>query len=435
MVHAHYLLGALHFEGEYYRHKDTYIVPRAQKKTKDNQSDIEEKVNSPNATASTNEGESQQHKLAGLREKAVKLKRQLEADEDPTEVAVKDKGKIVNGVKAVEYLKTAAKYRHTAASFLLAQIYYEGRGDKGREAHYVKPDLGISYVILSIIGLVRVVWDVIITDVASPFPHNFRYFYFKRIATAKHSSSSLEPAFDAYDSGNTSLALFLYLLHAEMGSEAARMNALFLLDVNTVLAKQTHELHPKPSNEHLDAQVVTDNEVGLSNAARAWKFLAPTVLDIAQKLPFIGAHVPRMLTPQLFIHSSEPDPTTDHESNNHPPGGARNSVTKHVDARLKAKLLRQFLEHAIAEGSHDAKRILGDYFLYEASRACFKNNSFTGTNGFFCRLQYHYFAYASFRQSIAYDISFLLLLLFFAPICRYLVCKVIPCFVLQLLEL
>ena len=87
----------------------------------------------------------------------------------------------------MQYLSTAARYKHTAASFLLAQIYYEGRGSKDVPGYFVEPDL------------------------AKSFEH------FQRIAS-QHASSSLEAAFDAYSSGNTSLALLLYLLHAEVPS-------------------------------------------------------------------------------------------------------------------------------------------------------------------------------------------------------------------------
>ena len=82
-------------------------------------------------------------------------------------------------------LSFARRYKHTAASFLLAQMYYEGRGDRNLPNHYVEPNLGVAYG------------------------------YFKRLSS-QHSSRSLEAAFDAYNAGNTSLALLLYLLHAEV---------------------------------------------------------------------------------------------------------------------------------------------------------------------------------------------------------------------------
>lgn len=106
--------------------------------------------------------------------------------------------KVINAAKAVQYLSTAARYKHTAASFLLAQIFYEGRGSKDVPGYFVAPDL------------------------AKSFEH------FQRIAS-QHASSSLEAAFDAYTSGNTSLALLLYLLHAEVPSALLSKNRLVLL--------------------------------------------------------------------------------------------------------------------------------------------------------------------------------------------------------------
>ena len=73
------------------------------------------------------------------------------------------------------------------ASFMLGQIFYEGRGSKDQEDYYAAPNMPLAFI------------------------------HFKRLAST-HPSSSLEAAYDAFAAGNTSLALMLYLLHAEVCS-------------------------------------------------------------------------------------------------------------------------------------------------------------------------------------------------------------------------
>jgi len=227
MVHAQYLLGALHFDGQYYRHKDRYID------VDNNTDDVETNSESPDEENSHTSDHamgpltqqetliaSRNARLAKARAKAEALKAErekkkvgeLRLQRAPRHhyidnVCVLQEPKVINAVKAVQYLATAARsvslcptraltvanvisclclrYRHTTASFLLAQIYYEGRGNKELPGHYVAPNLGESYG------------------------------HFRRIAS-QHSSASLEAAFEAYSVGNTSLALMLYLLHAEV---------------------------------------------------------------------------------------------------------------------------------------------------------------------------------------------------------------------------
>jgi len=160
-----------------------------------------------------------------------------------------------------------------------------------------------------------------------------------------------------------------------MGSTAARMNALFLLDISATM--------PAPHVESSMSSRISGAAIRLVSSA---------LLRTAKSFPVIGPYIEHMQTPQLQFAFGNVEP----------------SQVEEMSPFTRLRLIRRNLERGLDEDDHDAKRLLGDYYLLDATRSCLdpkpglSTTTSWSTEAFYCLLEYHHVAFSFFQQAKQY---------------------------------
>ena len=169
------------------------------------------------------------------------------------------------------------------------------------------------------------------------------------------------------------------------------MNALFLLNVDNVASFR----HSEDSNN--DAQPQFNIAQYILSTANA------VLVRIVSILPVIGP----------LIHSADdPSFSLSFDQYGHNQSGESSSSVVEVKGAVKHRLYRQLLEPAVEQGDHDALRLLGNYFVLEATQACSGvkatdvavigdgNSESTSSGELVCFMEYYTFAFSAFQQSL-----------------------------------
>ena len=185
-----------------------------------------------------------------------------------------------------------------------------------------------------------------------------------------------------------------------MGSTPARLNALFLLDVNSISSSVGRT---KPT----ESTFIDLNQLLSSFLSSTWDTIKEFALPATQSIPLVGPALQQTVTPRLTVLMPPPPATAS-------PSKAPTEQSVNLDSRTRTNLLRRLVEHGLSDGDHDSPRILSDHFLHEAGRVCLPfvdeihvehssaADNVVSSDVFLCLLQYHYFGYATLRRALEY---------------------------------
>lgn len=204
-----------------------------------------------------------------------------------------------------------------------------------------------------------------------------------------------------------------------MGSAPARLNALFLLDVNSIPTSSV-----VGGIESTESTSIDLNQLFSSFLSSTWETVKELALPAAQSIPFVGPALQQSVTPRLTVLVPPPPPAATVIS----PGETHTVQSVNLGSDAKTSLLRRLVEHGLTDdGDRDSHRILSDHFLHEAGRVCLPlveqelqqversrvvADDVVNSDIFLCLLQYHYFGYAALRRALEYVVPCLCVLPF-----------------------